>query len=131
MVLVRAIHEPKGQGMPEPEHAGTITITIESDETAHVVRVAGELDLNSRIELEAVLAGLSKPPQIVVLEFSDLTFVDSTGLKSLLNEHRKARAEKYEFAIAGAHGAVREVFRITALDITLPLVPDVASVVGD
>jgi anti-sigma B factor antagonist len=95
------------------------------------VRVAGELDLNSRIELEAVLAGLSKPPQIVVLEFSELTFVDSTGLKSLLNEHRKARAEKYEFAIAGAHGAVREVFRITALDITLPLVPDVASVVGE
>jgi anti-sigma B factor antagonist len=117
--------------MPEPEHAGTITITVESDATAHVVRVAGELDLNSRVELEAVLAGLGKPPQIVVLEFSDLTFVDSTGLKSLLNEHRKARAEKYEFAIAGAHGAVREVFRITALDITLPLVPDVASVVGD
>jgi anti-sigma B factor antagonist len=131
MASVGAIHEPKGQGMPEPEHAGTITITVESDATAHVVRVAGELDLNSRIELEAVLAGLSKPPQIVVLEFSELTFVDSTGLKSLLNEHRKARAEKYEFAIAGAHGAVREVFRITALDITLPLVPDVASVVGE
>jgi anti-sigma B factor antagonist len=121
----------EGAGMPEPEHAGTITITVESDATAHVVRVAGELDLNSRVELEAVLAGLSKPPQIVVLEFSELTFVDSTGLKSLLNEHRKARAEKYEFAIAGAHGAVREVFRITALDITLPLVPDVASVVGE
>jgi anti-sigma B factor antagonist len=117
--------------MPEPEHAGTIAISIESDDTAHVVRVAGELDLNTRVELDAVLAALPKPPLIVVLEFSELTFVDSTGLKSLLNEHRRAREQKYEFAIAGAHGPVREVFRITALDISLPLVPDVASVVGD
>jgi anti-sigma B factor antagonist len=117
-------------GMPEPEHAGSLTIRVESDDTAHVLYVAGELDLNSRVELEAALAGLSKPPQIVVLEFSDLTFVDSTGLKALLNEHRRAREERYEFAIAGAGGPVREVFRITALDITLPLVPDVASVTG-
>ena len=85
-----------------PEHAGTITIVVESDPTAHVVRVAGELDLNTRVELEAVLAGLARPPHIVVLEFSELTFVDSTGLKTLLDEHRKARAERYEFAIAGA-----------------------------
>jgi anti-sigma B factor antagonist len=116
--------------MPGPEPAGSLTIRVESDDTAHVVFVGGELDLNTRAELEAVLAALSKPPQIVVLEFSHLTFVDSTGLKALLDESRRARAEKYEFAIAGAHGAVREVFRITALDITLPLVPDVASVVG-
>jgi anti-sigma B factor antagonist len=116
--------------MPGPEQAGSLTLRVESDDTAHVVHVAGELDLNTRVELEAALAALPKPPLIVVLEFSDLTFVDSTGLKSLLNEHRRARAEKYEFAIAGAHGPVREVFRITALDITLPLVPDVASVTG-
>jgi anti-sigma B factor antagonist len=117
-------------GMPEPDHAGLLTIRVESDETAHVLYVEGELDLNTRVELEAVLASLPKPPQIVVLDFSRLTFVDSTGLKSLLNEHRRARAERYEFAIAGAAGPVREVFRITALDITLPLVPDVASVTG-
>jgi anti-sigma B factor antagonist len=116
--------------MPTPEQAGSLTIRVESDDTAHVLHVGGELDLNTRTELEAVLAGLPKPPMIVVLEFSELTFVDSTGLKSLLNEHRRARAEGYEFAIAGAHGPVREVFRITALDISLPLVPDVASVVG-
>jgi anti-sigma B factor antagonist len=116
--------------VPTPEHAGSLTIRVASDDTAHVLHVAGELDLNTRTELEAVLAALPKPPLIVVLEFSELTFVDSTGLKSLLNEHRRARAEQYEFAIAGAHGPVREVFRITALDISLPLVPDVASVVG-
>jgi anti-anti-sigma factor len=116
--------------MPASEPAGTIEIRTESDETAHVVYVKGELDLQTRVELDAVLAALAKPPMIVVLEFSELTFIDSSGLKCVLNEHRRARAEHYEFAIAGASRAVREVFRITALDITLPLVPDVASVTG-
>jgi anti-sigma B factor antagonist len=116
--------------MSASEPAGTISINVQSDDTAHVVEVRGELDINTRVELDAVLAELPKPPMIVVLEFSGLSFVDSSGLKSLLNEHRRARAAGYEFAIAGALGPVREVFRITALDISLPLVPDVASVTG-
>jgi anti-sigma B factor antagonist len=124
-------HIARRHEMASLEHAGSLNITVESDETAHVVIVEGEIDLHSREQLEAVLAGLAKPPMIVVLEFSGVTFIDSTGLKTLLNEHRRARTEGYEFAIASAHGPVREAFRITALDITLPLVPDVESVLGD
>jgi len=98
-----------------------------TDATAHVVRVAGELDLGTGPRLEALLNELPKPPNIVVLDFSALSFIDSTALRVLLAEHRRARAEGYEFVIAGAIGPVRELFRITAFDITLPLVPDVES----
>jgi anti-sigma B factor antagonist len=114
-------------GMPEP---GTLTVAVESDDTAHVVRIAGELDVNTRGDVDAVLAGLSKPPLIVILEVSDLVFIDSTGLKSVLNEHRRAREAGYEFVLVGALGPVRETLRLTALDLTLPLAPDVASVIG-
>jgi anti-sigma B factor antagonist len=113
------------QGQP-----GSLEVEVRSDDTAHVVRVAGELDLNTRGQLEAVLNGLAKPPLIVVLDFADLAFIDSTGLKTLLNEHRRAREERYEFVIAAARPEVREIFRVTALDITLPLATDVASVTG-
>lgn len=110
--------------------AGSLEIEVRSDDTAHVVRVAGELDLETRGQLETALDGLAKPPLIVVLDFSGLTFVDSTGLKTLLNEHRRAREEGYEFVIAGSRPAIRDIFRVTALDITLPLADDVASVLG-
>jgi anti-sigma B factor antagonist len=109
---------------------GALELSVQSDGTAHVVRVAGELDLESRGGLAELLDGLGKPPQIVVLDFSELTFVDSTGLKTLLDEHRRAREEGYEFVIAAARPEVRDIFRVTALDITLPLADDVASVVG-
>lgn len=110
--------------------AGSLEVEVRSDDTAHVVRVAGELDLETRGQLETALDGLAKPPLIVVLDFSGLTFVDSTGLKTLLNEHRRAREEGYEFVIAGSRPAIRDIFRVTALDITLPLADDVASVLG-
>jgi anti-sigma B factor antagonist len=109
---------------------GALELSVQSDGTAHVVTVAGELDLESRGGLAELLDGLRKPPQIVVLDFSGLTFVDSTGLKTLLDEHRRAREEGYEFVIAAARPEVRDIFRVTALDITLPLADDVASVVG-
>jgi anti-sigma B factor antagonist len=113
--------------MPEP---GTLTVTVASDDTAHVVRLEGELDLNTRGQLETLLDGLGKPPLIVILDFSALTFVDSTGLKTVLNEHRRAKAEGYEFVVAGASGPVRNTFRLTALDLSLPMATDVASVLG-
>jgi anti-anti-sigma factor len=106
------------------------TLRTESDDTAHVVHVAGELDLHTRAELDEVLLALPKPPWIVVLEVSGLDFVDSTGLRTIMNEHRRARADGYEFVIAGANETVRGVLRVTALDVSVPLAPDVASVTG-
>ena len=114
--------------MPSSAPTPNFKLWTESDETAHIVHVEGELDLHTRVQLEAALDGLSRPPMIVVLEISALGFADSTGLRALLNEHRRALAEGYEFVIAGAHGPVREVLRITALDITLPLVSDVDAI---
>ena len=110
--------------------ATPLTVSVESDDTVHVVRVAGELDLTTRDALATAFAALAKPPQIVVADFTELTFIDSTGLKTILDEHRRARAERYEFVVAGAQGAVRDAFRLTALDLTLPMVDDVEAVRG-
>jgi anti-sigma B factor antagonist len=117
--------------MPIPEQAGTLTVDVASDETMHVVAVAGELDLNTRDELAAVLDALPKPPNIVALDFSELRFVDSTGLKTLLSEHRRAREQGYEFVVAGSRPEIRDIFRVTAFDLTLPLADDIASVRGE
>jgi anti-sigma B factor antagonist len=119
-----------GKVKPVPSDDPGLRLWTESDDTAHVVHVEGELDLHTRTELETVLQSLPRPPLIVVLEASGLRFVDSTGLRTIMDEHRRARAGRYEFVVAGANHTVREVLRITALDVTLPLAPDVASVTG-
>jgi anti-sigma B factor antagonist len=102
---------------------------IVSEKTA-IVHVAGELDLGTAPELEKVLHGLERECARIVLDLSHLRFIDSTGLRLAVIEHHRATMDGFEFAIAGATGPVQEVLRVTGLDITLPMAPDVASVVG-
>ena len=103
---------------------------VVSGQTA-VVRAVGELDLATAPDLSNVLQGLERECDRIVLDISRLTFIDSTGLRLALMEHHHASMDGFEFAIAGANGAVLKVMRLTGLDVALPLAPDVASVLGE
>jgi anti-sigma B factor antagonist len=100
---------------------------VVSEKTA-VVRVVGELDLATAPGLSEVLRGLERECVRIVLDVSGLTFIDSTGLRLAVIEHGHAMMDGFEFAIAGARGRVLDVLRVTGLDVSLPLAPDVASV---
>jgi anti-anti-sigma factor len=81
-------------------------------------------------QLRDALAGLSRPPALVILDLSRLAFADSTRLREILVEHRRAQREGYDFVIAVSAGPVRRLFELTALDMTLILVDDVDSALG-
>jgi anti-sigma B factor antagonist len=110
--------------LPRPE----FEVTVERAGATAVVRLAGELDLATAPELEEVLHGLVPGCQRVILDLAGLDFIDSTGLRLAVIEHDRASMDGCEFVIAGAAGAVLRVLRLTGLDVTLPLAPDVASV---
>jgi anti-sigma B factor antagonist len=106
-------------------------VSVEHAGTTAIVRLAGELDLATAPELAEVLHGLDGACQRIILDLTGLEFIDSTGLRLAVTEHGRAGAEGFEFVIAGAAGPVLKVLRLTGLDVTLPLAPDVASVLGD
>jgi anti-sigma B factor antagonist len=109
--------------------APALQVSAVVSEKMAIVHVAGELDLASAPELEKVLHGLERECARIVLDLSHLKFIDSTGLRLAVIEHHRATMDGFEFAIAGATGPVLEVLRLTGLDVTLPMAPDVASVV--
>jgi anti-anti-sigma factor len=109
--------------------ASALEVSAVVSEKTAIVHVAGELDLATAPELENVLHGLERECARIVLDLSHLRFIDSTGLRLAVIEHHRATMDGFEFAIAGANGPVLEVLRLTGLDITLPMAPDVASVV--
>ena len=106
-------------------------IAVEHAGTTAIVRLAGELDLATAPEVTEVLRGLEPGCERVILDLTGLEFIDSTGLRLAVTEHGRATTDGFEFVIAGAAGAVLKVLRLTGLDVTLPLAPDVASVLGD
>ncbi len=83
-----------------------------------VVRVvpAGELDMATAPELEAQLRELRTSGfERVVLDLRDLHFVDSTGIRVIVTEHRFAAASHREFSLVGGRPAVRRALELCGL----------------
>jgi anti-sigma B factor antagonist len=99
--------------MGSDEHL-EITTTVES--TTARVALVGELDVvtASRVSDELVaLAG--QDVKSVVVDVSELTFIDSTGLRALLAGREKLHATTASFVLEGATGVVERVLELTGL----------------
>jgi anti-sigma B factor antagonist len=102
-------------------------VTVQRSSRTAVVQVAGELDLASAPALADVLRSLEPPCDRVILDLSGLAFIDSTGLRLAIAEHRRAELDGFDFVVAGATEPILRVLRVTGLDVVLPMAPDVAT----
>lgn len=80
-----------------------------------VVAAVGEIDAANNQHLEDVLTSLAHGDADVVVDLGAVTFIDSSGLRSLLTGQRSARAAGRGFRIADASDAVRRVLEITGV----------------
>ena len=106
-------------------------VSVQRSSNTAIVRVAGELDLESAPALAGTLDRLERPCHRVVLDLSQLTFIDASGLRLAVTEHQRAACDGFEFVLAGAVGPVLKVFRLTGLDVLLPMAPDLRSALLD
>jgi anti-sigma B factor antagonist len=104
-----------------------LTIRVTENGSTRCVRLGGSCDLATAPGLRQTLHELH-PPEVseVVLDVSDLEFIDSTGLGVVLGAMRRLREGGGSLSIAGAQGIVRRVLEITDLDKVIPMV-DTAS----
>ena len=100
-----------------------LTIRVDESGTTRTVKLGGSCDLATAGSLRQTLHGLM-PPEVndVVLDVSDLEFIDSTGLGIVLGAMRRLREGGGSLEIAGATGIVRRVLEITDLDKVIPLI---------
>ena len=104
-------------------------LVIEPLEEGSGLRVSGELDLLTVPQLRDALAGLGGRDRGVVLDFSGVSFVDSSGLGLLLSMARTAEAKGGWLVVRSPSAAVRRLFGIAIPDGVpgLVLEPDPAS----
>ncbi len=96
-------------------------VSISTMGTAGVVRVsvAGEVDLASSgwltREIESAVAmAADLPGATVVVDLSQVSFLDSSGINALITGSRLAGGIDH-FRVAGATGLVREVLEFTGV----------------
>ena len=92
-----------------------------------VVPLTGEIDLASAPELRAELGRLNETETpAIVLDLTDLEFIDSTGLGVLVGALRRARSQGGDIRLAGARPGIRRVLSVTGLDRVFELFATVA-----
>ena len=91
----------------------SFTITTHPTADSTTVRITGEVDLECAHELRAVLRSLEGD---VVLDCSELSFIDTTGFSVLLGAHRRFEAEGDRLALVGVSQAVFRTMQVTGLD---------------
>ena len=103
---------------------------IESRETDGVIVIAlsGEFDLAGVQKFESALAALeSDAPGVLLVDLTELEFMDSSGLRALVMADQRARKAERRLAIVPGPLVVRRVFEITQLDQRLDLVESAAA----
>jgi anti-sigma B factor antagonist len=103
---------------PVPEadaEPAKLQIRVQNANGPAVVRLAGEIDLSNASRLQDQLSVLVEHGHVVV-DLSDVTFIDSTGLSAFIVGHRRATAAGTGMHLAGATGTVRRLLELTQLD---------------
>ena len=79
-----------------------------------VLAPRGPIDVSRALELRDVIAGLvGDPGRRVLVDLSEVTLVDSSGIGIFVTAHRQAETSGAAFALAGAPGPVGRVFELT------------------
>ena len=103
---------------------------IEPDIT--VIKLLGELDVSQALEVrETVLPEVVLPDRAVLVDLSEVPFIDSSGISLLVGANREAEASSSHFVVVAPSDACRYVLELTRTDRILRIAEDVGSAVSD
>jgi anti-anti-sigma factor len=92
-------------------------ISVETTGDGPRVRLAGEADLAARTTLVGALAEAARRPgDLLAVDLSALTYIDSSAVHVLVEEVRRRAAAGGRVVITGARPPVRRVFTLLALE---------------
>ena len=92
-------------------------------EATAVLTLYGELDLVSSEDVWARLDALREDGVPVVLDLDELDFMDSSGVRLVLNAAEASDAGDWQFSLTHGPDQVRRLFDSTRVTERLPIVP--------
>ena len=95
-----------------------------------IISLVGEVDLNySPVAREQILKYLKQKKDVLV-DLSQVIYIDSSGIASLVEGFQLARQQKLFFAQFGVSRAAMQVLQLARLDKVFPIYPDIDAAVA-
>ena len=89
-----------------------------------VIALSGEVDLHySPQAREAILKHLQAGEPVLV-DLSGVTYIDSSGIASLVEGYQLAREQQLDFCLIGVSDAAMQVLKLARLDSVFPIHDD-------
>ena len=105
-----ASEQPGGRGPADVAAAGQLTVRSDRVGVMHTIAVAGELDLATIPELERALEQAEASDALsIIVDLSRLQFIDSSGVRVLLQAHARSRADSNRLALLRGPASVQRV----------------------
>jgi anti-sigma B factor antagonist len=106
--------------------------TRQTDSGVRVLAPSGRLDVaGAPVLKEAVADAVKEGPPRVVIDMEGVSFVDSTGLGSVVAALKLARSSKGDLRLAAPNQQVRVVLELTTLDRVFAYYPTVEDALTD
>ncbi|HVO55298.1 MAG TPA: STAS domain-containing protein [Solirubrobacterales bacterium] len=105
------------------DRAGTLSLETAQEGGLFTIKLGGELDLAAAPPVEAAVEeGLSDSGRRLVIDFSALSFIDSTGIAILVAAMGDERGIGRLAFVPSTAPAVTRVLKLTGVEERLPLV---------
>jgi anti-sigma B factor antagonist len=102
---------------PRRIEQGLLTIHSEPQDDARCVSLHGALDLANANALEDEFIRIETTSvSRIVLDLSELEFIDSTGLAVIMRAHARAQNDGHVLRVLRPNGQVGRVFELCGLD---------------
>jgi anti-sigma B factor antagonist len=100
---------------------GQMTMLSEREGDVHTIAVAGELDVAGAGRVEQELQRVESTDVVsIVVDLSGLTFVESTGVRLLIEAQARSRADSGRLMLLRGPEDVQRVFELCGVEDRLP-----------
>ncbi|MFJ6393389.1 STAS domain-containing protein [Streptomyces sp. NPDC091972] len=89
----------------------------------HVLALAGEIDHTTAGTFRQALTTGDGSPRHTVIDFRDVTFMDSSGINVLVAAHNTTRTDGGWLRLAHTPARVLDILHIVGLDAVIPVYP--------
>lgn len=98
-----------------------MNIEIKAYANYQVAQLFGEIDLSNSRSIKQEIIKLIKDKHNVIVDFTYLQYIDSSGMASLVEAFKESRENETQFYIVGANGSPLQVLQLTRLNTVFSL----------
>ena len=86
-----------------------------------IIELAGEVDLSCSPEARKQILDHLSSKQNLLIDLSEVTYIDSSGVASLVEGYQTAKKKKLKFGLIGVSASAMSVLQLARLDKVFPI----------